>query len=128
MNLTDFIIIYLACGTPFGVYHFIDNRKSNSHWLKSLLTFFVWIPYALKLLREKFIGHYSNLNSGKTKNLSLEIEISLEKTKKELECLLITEIKNFSTFEFRETVERYIGLTISNRSENKKPTEKEKSL
>ena len=104
MSLTDFIIIYLACGTPFGVYHFIDNRKSNSHWLKSLLTVFVWIPYALRLLREKFTGHFSQLNSGKTKNPSLENEVTLEKTKKELERLLIKEIKRFSTFEFRETI------------------------
>lgn len=128
MNLTDFIIIYLACGTPFGVYHFIDNHKSNSHWLKSLLTVFVWIPYALRLLREKFTGHFSKLNSGKTKNLSLENEVSLEKTKKELERLLIKDIKGFSTFEFRETIERYVGLTFANRAENEKPTEKEKNL
>lgn len=128
MNLTDFIIIYLACGTPFGVYHFIDNRKSNSHWLKSLLTVFVWIPYALRLLRQKYIERLLKLDSGKTKNLFPENEIALDKTIKELERLLIKDVKKFSTFEFRETVERYVGLTIANRAEKEKPTEKEKNL
>ena len=128
MNTTDFIIIYLACGTPFGVYHFIDNRKSNSHWLKSLLTLFVWIPYAIRILRKKFPVIFSKLNSRKTKNLNLPDEASLEKTKKELERLLIRDIKNFSAFEFREILERYVGLTTINRAEKEKPTEKEKNL
>lgn len=129
MNLTDFIIIYLACGTPLGVYHFIDNRKSDSHWLKSLLTIFVWIPYALRLLRKRLNRHLFFLKAEDgNKRLSLENEALLEKSQKELENLLIKNIKDFSTFEFRETIERYVGLTSAARPENKKPTEKEKNL
>lgn len=128
MNLIDFIIIYLACGTPFGMYHFIDNRKSDSHRLKSLFTIFVWIPYAIWLLREKFAGRFSNSNLKEIEFLTLENEAVLEKTKKELECVLFKDIETFSTFEFRETTERYIGLTIANRIKNRKPTEKEKDL
>lgn len=129
MNLTDFIIIYLACGTPFGVYHFIDNRKSNSHWLKSLLTIFVWIPYALRLLRKRVNRRLfsRNAENGK-KRLFLEDEAALEKTQKELENLLIKNMKDFSTYQFREIIERYVGLTFAARAENKKPTEKERNL
>lgn len=128
MNLIDFIIIYLACGTPFGMYHFIDNRKSDSHRLKSLFTVFVWIPYAIRLLREKFTGRFSNPNPGELESFVLENEAVLEKTKKELERVLVKNIESFSTFEFRETIERYIGLTIANRIENQNPTDKEKDL
>ena len=128
MNLIDFIIIYLACGTPFGMYHFIDNRKSDSHRLKSLFTVFVWIPYAIRLLREKFTGRFSNPNAGELEFVALENEAVLEKTKKELERVLVKNIEIFSTFEFRETIERYIGLTIANRIENQNPTDKEKDL
>lgn len=128
MNLIDFIIIYLACGTPFGMYHFIDNRKSDSHRLKSLFTVFVWIPYAIRLLREKFTGRFSNPNPGELEFVALENEAVLEKTKKELERVLVKNIEIFSTFEFRETIERYIGLTIANRIENQYPTDKEKDL
>lgn len=128
MNLTDFIIIYLACGTPFGMYHFIDRRKSDSHWLKSLFTVFVWIPYAIWLLRQKFTGRFSSRNLRELESFTLEIEAVLEKTKKELERILVKDIKVFSAFEFRETIERYIGLTIASRIENQKPTDKEKDL
>ena len=110
------------------MYHFIDNRKSNSHWLKSLFTVFVWIPYAIRLLRKKFAAHFSNSKPTEVIYFTLENETLLEKTKKELECVFAKDIKVFSAFEFRETTERYIGLTIACRTENQKPTDKEIDL
>src|SRR5688572_2946946 len=53
MNPNDFLIIYLACGAPFGVYYFFDKRNalpSNRLWLKTFLMVFFWIPFALKML------------------------------------------------------------------------------
>lgn len=127
MSVSDFIIIYLACGTPFGMYHFINNRKSDSHWLTSLLTVFVWIPYALVLLREK-TKFFIKSNSSNNNLLPREDEFLLEKTKKQLESFLAGHLNFFPIFEYRETIERYTGLTIALLAANSKPTNKEKEF
>jgi hypothetical protein len=60
MNLTDFLIIYFACGAPFGVYYFLQNRSdsvSSKLWLNAFFTFAFWIPIAFRLLRNnKFLN------------------------------------------------------------------------
>lgn len=126
MNTSDFIIIYLACGTPFGMHHFINRRKSNLHWLNSLFVFFVWIPYAICFLREK--TRKKTVISKLLKSEAFENELLIENSKKDLERILRENATNFSSFEFRETVERYIGLTMANKNADQNPTEKEKEL
>ena len=53
MNWNDLIIIYLACGAPFAVYYYLQNRNLNEKnylYLKTLFRFLVWIPDAFRLV------------------------------------------------------------------------------
>ena len=126
MNLIDFLIIYLACGTPFGMYHFINNRKSGTHWIKSLLTVFVWIPYGFIFFRLKIADRLSTKNNENSSNYDFdpESQLVLEKTRKSLERIFCETGKSIPIFEFRETIDRYIGLTLAIHSENQKVPDK----
>jgi hypothetical protein len=131
MNLRDFFIIYLACGAPFGVYYFLQNRnrlETKILWLKSLIRFVFWIPLALQMVARKslFTNLYSN-NFDKTSNLDAKKEFKIDEIKKSLENFLTEAKIKFSIFEFREIFDRYVGLTeeINNEAAETSPPEKE---
>lgn len=109
MNFTDIIIIYLALGSPFGVYHYLQNRSV----LKAFIVALLWIPFSLRLLQSKI-----------TKSLiTNEFDVkfnSVSDVKRNLEQILHKDNSQLSIFEIREVLERYIGLTIS---ENQKTDE-----
>lgn len=128
MNLSDFLIIYLACGTPFGMYYFINHRKADSCFLKAILAAVVWIPYAVWLLRKKIPGNFSIFNFSKEHIFDSDQEERIEINKKHLEFFLMEKSKTFSHFEFREIADRYTGLSLAVNSENKNPTDKEHEL
>jgi hypothetical protein len=132
MNFNDLIIIYLACGAPFGVYYFLQNRHTNDYqtlWLKTVVNFIFWIPFALRILSEnkalkKLFGNIFDQQIG----LDAENEKKTFMLRKNLETAIIRNIpqnKNnipkLSVFEVREVLERYTGLTISCKSEKKNP-------
>lgn len=124
MNLTDFLIIYLACGAPFGVYYFLQNRRrkqSNLFWIKTIFAFVLWLPFALQLLFEKF-------NSDHSQFLAISKERSIFSTQKRIEAILLETDSRISIYNFREIFERYIGLTLGIRNENDKPGDAEKEI
>lgn len=132
MNLTEYLIIYLACGAPFGVYYFLHNRtKSGSSklWLNTLITFAFWIPIAFRLLRENKI-----LN--KSVNLKFDVALTLDATQEKKLNLIQKQFENFlpesslkiSIYEFRETINRYIGLTLANQSHSEKASITDKEI
>lgn len=115
MNLIDLFIIYFAGGAPFAVYYFLQNRrgsKINLFRLKNFLVFLFWIPYAASLLmknrnhrnffKPNFLNAFFVKDSGEEKFLLLQ---------KHIENLLLKTDLDISIFDFRETAERYIGLT-----------------
>lgn len=112
MTFTEFSIVYLSIGTPFGVYYFFNNRSGNPNfafWLKTAGVVFFWCAYAALLS----LRHSQKItNTGAFSDSITENEI--EKAARSL-LASYSEIppndKIFSFFEFRETVERYIGLT-----------------
>ncbi len=116
MNFRDFIIIYLACGAPFGVYYFIQNRKQTETkflLLKSLIRFVFWIPFAIKLVARKslFTKLYKNgFDNGL--NLDANQEAEIDEIKKFFENNIFEMKFLLSIYEFREIFERYIGLTL----------------
>lgn len=128
MNLSDFLIIYLACGTPFAMYHFINNRKVKTHRLKAILVFIVWIPYALWLFRLLLLKNFSKLQFAENQFSGSELDEKIEKSKKALESFLLKNYQDFPIFEFREIIERYIGLTFAVRLDNKDLNVKEREL
>ncbi len=132
MNLIDFIIVYLACGAPFGVYFYLQNRfKNNSEyfWLKIFPAFAFWIFYALLIIRQsKFFKSSGKINFNKftlAETVTAEKLCSVQKT---IEKILVESESKISLFEFRQTIERYIGLTLSIQSDNTAISEQEKEL
>lgn len=109
MNLFDAIIIYLACGAPFGVYYFVNHRhQQNSIYFKTFLFSIFWIPFAFELFQKYVTGKLPETLFSKKEFLK-EQEITY--VKKNLEQILVKNNSGVSVFETRETLERYIGLT-----------------
>lgn len=116
MNLSDTIIIYLTCGAPFGVYYFLQNRTrtdSITLWLKSLLNFIFWMPFAFLLLSRN--NRLKNLfyNRGKTNAEESKPDDILYFLQKRIEKKFLESDLKISIYEFREIVERYVGLTLA---------------
>ena len=111
MNFFDILIIYLACGAPFGVYYWINNRNENARvFIKSILISLFWIPFAFGLLQKYITKQLPN--SILSKKEAYRDEEILE-TKKQLEDIFIKNKFDISVFELREIFDRYIGLTES---------------
>ena len=132
MNLIDFIIVYLACGAPFGVYYFLQSRNKTESpviWLKIFLTFFFWIPFAFHLVHQ-FLVSNKNLHSKYYLTAAFEAqnEANIYLIQKEIEKKFSESRPEFSFFEFRETLERYVGLTLANQEVFTKVSEREKEI
>jgi len=117
MNPIDLFIIYLACGAPFGVYYFFQNRepvKSKLFWCKTFLNFLFWMPFAFILLRQnKSFKILSLFGSDKFELKNAEQEANIHMTVKQIEKVFLESRLEISVYEFRETIERYVGLTIA---------------
>jgi hypothetical protein len=107
MSLIDFTILYFACGSPFAVYYFLQNRNL----LKAAIIWMLWIPYSIRLFHAKVT---SRLIFDKKSASDSEIEV----IQKEIEQIMFENDTKFSLFEFREVFERYVGLTLSNKQKN----------
>ena len=132
MNLTDFIIIYFACGAPFGVYYFLQSRnetESSIIWFKILLTFFFWIPFAFLFVRRFFVSKENlHFNRYTTSTFEAKNERDIYLIQKKIEIKFSESCLDFSFFEFRETLERYIGLTLANQKAFSKISERGKEF
>ncbi|MGI9034770.1 MAG: hypothetical protein ACR2GD_01910 [Pyrinomonadaceae bacterium] len=110
MKLSDFLIIYLACGAPFGVYFFLQHRNRKNFggvYLQSFGLVFVWIPYAFPFLHD-FITNYFRQSSPQK-----SVVRKLEDLQKKISQMMFDSGSRFPIFEFREIFERYIGLTTA---------------
>ncbi len=128
MDFFDWLIIYLTCGAPLGVFYFLQNRKNHTGvqlWLKTFLTFIFWLPFGFRLLANKAGGNFTVSKKIFSKTSKTEEEIYL--FRKQLEETLRKSSARISIFEFREVFERYVGLTIAGNSGSEKipATEKE---
>lgn len=123
MNLRDLLIIYLACGAPFGVYYFLQNRNRTETkilWLKSLLRFVVWIPFAFRMVaRTSFLTNLYNNGFAKSSESDLKTEMEIEEIKKTFERNLSEAAPGLSIYEFREAFDRYAGLSIEVKNDNR---------
>jgi len=116
MNLIDLLVVYFAIGAPFAVSYFLRNRrddKSVSFWLKILLVFLLWLPFAATLLfRNKYFRNFFNLNFFRD-ILEKDSSQEISQIQKRIENLLIKSDLDISAFDYRETIERYTGLTLA---------------
>ena len=129
MNSFDFLIIYLTCGAPLGVFYFLQNREQQNRtrvWLKTFFTFIFWLPFGFHLLKNK-----TNKKSFGYKKIFFEsekIQTKISNFQKQLEEILQTSDLQISIFEFREIIARYVGLTLAKDCEKAKTTETENEI
>lgn len=119
MNAFEIFILYLSCGAPFGVYFFFQHRKSARRVpviLKSFLTVFVWIPYALRLLNANVTKRLSASKFDAAGETDADfLKKQLDEIEKRMQQILVESRAEVSVFEFREVFERYSGLTLAAR-------------
>jgi hypothetical protein len=111
MTFTEFLIIYLSIGAPFGVYFFLSHRQINlnsTFLLKTACVVFGWCFYAVFLISRSQKKYEANLTSDSIAENEIEkIVRKLLATYSEISA----NEKNVSFFQFREIVERYTGLS-----------------
>lgn len=116
MKFSDLLIIYLASGSPFAVYFFLQSRKVLTPfklWIKTFFVFIGWILFALN-----FIKIYKSSAKSEVLVYKNDIEKKLFSAQKEFEAILLENKSNVSIYEFREVLERYVGLTLALQNEN----------
>lgn len=112
MSLNDFIIIYLACGSPIGVWFYFNNKNAGNILPKSFVVAFFWIIFVVKVLHEKLSDNF---------NRQEKVAV-LQTYQKEIEKLLPKEV---SVFKFREILNRYTGLTLAKNDEQENSSNRE---
>jgi hypothetical protein len=127
MNRIDFLIVYFSCGAPFAVYYFLQNKtgsKTFIFWLSNALVWMFWMLFALFLLF-KNRGVLSDLNFLNTSSVVSEKQRNIYLSQKQIEKILLDSELEISIFDFRETAERYAGLTMAAQNEPDKDWGKE---
>ncbi len=114
MTLTDLLIIYLACGTPFSAHFLIhrDQRRDGLSIAYGFLVTAVWPVYALVFLDEPTSDsarHTYQFANGEDSDLN-ESKSTIFVTNDANKFLSYIE-SPAKVFEFREVVDRYAGLT-----------------
>lgn len=121
VNIFDAIIIYLACGAPFGVYYFLHNRErmqAGHLTLKTVLDWVTWPSSAVKM-----IGGSSLFSQSAGSNFDALPELDAATDEKVLEIQKSLERTFFdgpasapiSIYMFREVFDRYTGLSAARR-------------
>lgn len=114
MTFTEFLTIYLAVGAPFGVYYFFLKRHQTINSiviLKSIVVAFVWFTFAARLVNQSLPKiRFAPLN------LNYDRDRNIEAVSQNLQNTFAEHLKSqtsVSFFEFRETLDRYIGLSLA---------------
>lgn len=131
MKFFDFLIIYLACGAPVGVYFYLHNRRlfSKQLWLKTILNFLFWIPLFLQIIRKsRFLHNFfrARLDSAERTNDADEKRISA--AQKKIENIIYDSHAPVSAYEFREVCDRFVGLSLAASHSRNQPAEHEKEI
>lgn len=132
MTIRDLIIIYLACGAPFAVYYFLQNRRTESTgmlWLKTTGRFVFWIPFAIGMVARRSL--FTNLyNSGfdRGSNTDAVREAKIEETRRFVDGFASDPELRMSVFELREVFDRYVGLTMELADADSEPSNSESEI
>ncbi len=117
MKISDLVVIYFSAGAPVAVYFYLQNRaRSNQKnlWLETVLTLLFWIPSAVRFF---FKGEFLRGDIFPVRPIEIsprtEREDNLYRLQKRFEKIMQTSDWGCSIFEFRETLERYVGLTLA---------------
>ena len=102
MNVTDLIIIYLACGSPFGVYQITkrQDEQPTTKWLVVLASFLLWPGFTAAIIIDRVVS----------KNDGTEKVSRIEHFRTGIERAAFDGGATSSLFEFREVFYRFTGL------------------
>jgi hypothetical protein len=132
MNSIEIIILYLTCGAPFAVYFYLQNsvaRKPKHLLLETAAVFILWIPFAIYTFNQsKSLKKLFRYDSSKNDFDVLQTEKKLFSLQKEIEKILITSTLKLSLFDFRQTLDRYAGLSLSTQDAADDLCEQEKEV
>lgn len=105
MKLTDLLIIYFACGAPFGVYQVTtaQNAVDIKTALQIALRIIGWPVFAILILIEWF-SDGSNV-------ADVNVHCRIDEIRLEIEGLVFENDAVSSIFDFREILNRYVGLS-----------------
>ncbi len=116
MTFTEFFTTYLAIGAPFGAYYFFKHRNRLSSIkliLKSIAAVLLWIIFAARLLAQRDVSTKASLLKARWERTAAG---KIEKASQNV-LNSFAEISNktgtVTYFEFKETLERFIGLTLA---------------
>ncbi len=107
MTILDFIVIYLACGSPFAVHRLVVKTMVPSIQLfaSASLRLIVWPVFALWALKSIIQGTRISRDL-----LTTDTERQLLEIRTKMEGILSTADRGGPSFEFREIFDRYTGL------------------
>lgn len=116
MNLIELLTIYLTIGAPFGVYFYLKNRGNLTRAAliaQTIGAVLGWFYYAFRLLDQRlktvnFAGSKTDAGNQREK----QIEIVNRQLQKAFIGLTVNS-QAYSIFEFREVLDRYIGLSLA---------------
>jgi hypothetical protein len=116
MNIFDMLIIYLACGAPFGVYYAFtsrEKRRTPMFFLKLSVNCLFWFQYGMRLiLRTGRVRKLFDSAFGRRVVWENNRDSEIRSIQRFLELKLRQTDRQFSVFEFREEFESYVGLTL----------------
>lgn len=120
MKISDLLIIYFSIGAPAAAQFYLQNRAQPDRiklWRETVFTFLFWIPAAFRFFSVKgFFRSRVFFNGSNKISPSGERAENLRRLQKEFEKILTASDCRCSVFEFRETLERYVGLTLASQA------------
>ncbi|MEP6923539.1 MAG: hypothetical protein ABI954_03660 [Pyrinomonadaceae bacterium] len=116
MTFTEFITVYLAIGAPFGVHYFLKQggkRLNLALFFKSIGATLCWFLFAASFVKSRLISPEHTLLGENSDFLHYsEIKIVSQNLQKAFANFSSND-QTLSFFEFREMLERFIGLTLA---------------
>lgn len=110
MTLAEILIIYLACGAPFGVQYLLDsNHRRVLHTIAGVLSRFIIWPVGAAIMLARLSKAAPRLDIGGS-NFDGD---ALARIRSRFESQIMLSNRSASVFEFRDAFLRYTGLAGS---------------
>ena len=116
MRISDAIIIYLAIGSPLAVHYLLKSRgdDTSAHMLRAIFTFVFWPIYAISVtFSAKLTNEGRKVSSSDSNGLDAKLDKKVDEIASALEMFFHESFPERSALEYREIIDRYIGLTFA---------------
>jgi hypothetical protein len=125
VNIFDALIIYFACGAPFGVYQFLQYPEKGTftkRWIEIVSSFVFWPVSAMTIVRRAQVfskGPETHFDG--SYELDAGVEERVFEIQKDLEKIFFDGEQGASIYEFREVFDRYTGLSLALKAGSRPP-------